>query len=226
MFGANVIIHNSSHKEDKNIVSVYCTTALQENTVRRTCTQLILIAVLAGGDYNSQGLQNCGVKTARGLARYGLGDTLLDCINNAEDDTTLVSALAAWRQDVCRYLRDDPDKSIGQCRHALAQNISKDFPAPAVMLCKHFFVWDKETLCNHFHNMIWPGAVLQLFVARWLNVPFAEHGIPLTNPSGFFSECKIAVNAWPLLRATYGEAALVTASDRLLSCPCKFLVYF
>ncbi|RPD70264.1 PIN domain-like protein, partial [Lentinus tigrinus ALCF2SS1-7] len=126
VFGADVVI--------RKYVLVYRASAMQEHAqVRMTRNSLILLAVLAGGDYDS-GLKGCGVQTACGLARYSLGDSLVESVTAADDSSSLRTSLSAWRDDLRRYLRDDPEKHVGRCNASLADNVSDTFPALDVVL--------------------------------------------------------------------------------------------
>ncbi|RDX40412.1 PIN domain-like protein, partial [Lentinus brumalis] len=188
MFGAVAVIRKSrcsfSRKEDGDVVAIYRASSILDNpAVQMTRGGLVLLAVLAGGDYN-KGLYNCGFKIAHGLARYGLGDALLACVTNSVDDVSLRAALSKWRQELLRLLRSDPHGYIGQRCVSLAAAVPEDFPVPSIVcayarplttspdnfdlaeicsLCKTHFSWDEEELHKRMRKLVWPGAVLRLF---------------------------------------------------------------
>ncbi|KAI0691164.1 PIN domain-like protein [Cerioporus squamosus] len=137
MFGAETVIRkpwsSSSRKEDGDVVTIYRASAIQENpAVQMTRNSMVLLAVLAGGDYDD-GLHNCGARIAYGLARYGLGDALVACVTNSVDDESLRVALSTWRQELLRLLRADPDGYIGKRCASLAATVPEAFPDPAVI---------------------------------------------------------------------------------------------
>ncbi|RDX50900.1 PIN domain-like protein, partial [Lentinus brumalis] len=127
---------SSSRKEDGDVVAIYRASAIQENpAVQMTRGGMVLLAVLAGGDYHKvcYGLFKCGAKIAHGLTRYGLGDALLACVANSADDQSFRVALSAWRLELVYLLRVDPRGFIGQRCISLAASVPEDFPNPAVV---------------------------------------------------------------------------------------------
>lgn len=91
MFGATCMI--SAHKEGKSwstdeIRIVHAATILAEHDLDRS--SMVLFAMLAGGDYNTAGLPNCGPQIARRVARKETG--LADALCRASDHD-----LPAWR---------------------------------------------------------------------------------------------------------------------------------
>lgn len=73
------------------------------------------------------GVKGCGTKTAYGLARYGLGDTLLDAARN-ENQMNLEKFLVGWRKTLCARLREDPDGYLGHKYPSIAREITDSFP--------------------------------------------------------------------------------------------------
>ncbi|KAJ7309120.1 PIN domain-like protein, partial [Mycena albidolilacea] len=90
--------------------------------------EFILIAILAGGDY-SDGLRNCGVTTAIGLARAGLGAQLVAALSNRE----LLDPLETWQEALRHELRTNTSGLLPHRCPQLANTIPADFPDPAII---------------------------------------------------------------------------------------------
>ena len=86
-----------------------------------------------GNDQN--GLKGCGSKVAYGLAKYGLGDSLLDAAKmHHDDEAKLADFLNDWREELRTLLHTDPDGYIGRRSTSIAKNIHNNFPIPQVIL--------------------------------------------------------------------------------------------
>lgn len=83
---------------------------------------LALIALLAGGDYDTRGMPKCGIKTAFSLAAAGYGARLVDAFKSGG------SALVAWRSDVCAELTDNPSGRLARRMPRLAADMVHAFP--------------------------------------------------------------------------------------------------
>lgn len=81
---------------------------------------MILIGLLSGGDYHQAGLAGCGTKTARGLAKCGLGDSLYEAAINLPQDL-LPGFLSNWRNELRHELRTDSRGNIGKKHPSLAK---------------------------------------------------------------------------------------------------------
>ncbi|PIL35718.1 hypothetical protein GSI_02470 [Ganoderma sinense ZZ0214-1] len=122
VFGARIVIRNLPKKKSRVKVDT-----LSENKMPPP-GDLLLVAVLAGSDY-SKGLEGCGIKTALGLARYGLGTSLLSQAWDAVytgDGYRL--PLDEWRDSLRYYLHHDPDGYVGRQNVVLAASVADDFP--------------------------------------------------------------------------------------------------
>ncbi|KAG2126075.1 PIN domain-like protein, partial [Suillus cothurnatus] len=114
-FGCRCVIRNSSFSD--TTVSVYEAAMPREDYA--------LVSLLCGGDYDTTGLPGCGTATAFGLARCGMGNSLLA----AESDCEFAGPhRQAWRNDVQWHLRYDPTSQIGQCHPLLAENLPSEIP--------------------------------------------------------------------------------------------------
>ncbi|GJE89174.1 Flap endonuclease GEN 1-like protein [Phanerochaete sordida] len=131
VFGARAVMRNPVVKADKgDVYMCEATNIASQDHVALTTGGLVLIALLSGGDYGP-GLAKCGARTARGLARYGLGEALIEAcelVSAARD-----AAVAAWREDVRSVLRNDPRKLFKQRQPTLAASIPDTFPDVAIV---------------------------------------------------------------------------------------------
>ena len=116
-------------------------------TASRSVADLILIALVAGGDYDTvrfgsprqrqdfpltvdtsqTGIDGCGIVIAEGLVRYGLGPRLCQAVETLHGDA-LDDALTMWRHDLRLFIRQDPDKHIGHRYPSVAGKIPDTFP--------------------------------------------------------------------------------------------------
>ncbi|KAF8920006.1 hypothetical protein CPB85DRAFT_737374 [Mucidula mucida] len=133
LFGAHTIVRNpsSTHakaKADakKSFVRVY-------RDIPFTRADLILVGLCAGGDYNQAGLPNCGIKTAVGLAKSGLSESLYDAALN-KPRHELPAFLNTWREAVVKELATNASGLIGRKMGALSRKVPKEFPDIDVLL--------------------------------------------------------------------------------------------
>ncbi|KAJ7236087.1 PIN domain-like protein [Mycena haematopus] len=105
------------------------------------------LAILAGGDY-SDGLAQCGVATAIGLARAGLGKQLIAGLSGKSYDDC-ISFLATWRQTLQAELETNSSGHLPHRYKQLAANIPPDFPDLAVInLYRYPVVTDHEAVAS------------------------------------------------------------------------------
>ena len=125
---------NSEGKDDKNHTMVY---RLQDITdcpdISLTRGGMILIGLLSGGDYQQGGLNRCGIVTAHGLARCGLGDSLYQAAINLTREQ-LPAFLSNWRNELRHELRTDSQGHIGRKQPSLAKSVPDDFPDIGILL--------------------------------------------------------------------------------------------
>ncbi|KZP18881.1 hypothetical protein FIBSPDRAFT_955849 [Athelia psychrophila] len=129
LFGALRVIHNWNAKTNGDAVQVFSLAALGlKGGERLTRGSLILIALLAGGNYDQGGISGCRASLASRVALYGLGDQLLG-IAMCHSGSDLDGALAGWRDDLRRALCDDPKNIIGRRCGSIASKINSTFPS-------------------------------------------------------------------------------------------------
>ncbi|TKY89286.1 hypothetical protein EX895_001817 [Sporisorium graminicola] len=96
---------------------------------------LILIALMSGGDYDTTGLLQCGVKIALALARGGFGKTLIEAFKTSYPDqasvhqssATFARFLTTWLEDVRQELRTNKRGLLPSRRQKLASSIEESF---------------------------------------------------------------------------------------------------
>ncbi|CDS01344.1 uncharacterized protein SPSC_06620 [Sporisorium scitamineum] len=96
---------------------------------------LILIALISGGDYDTTGLLQCGVKIALALARGGFGTTLVEAFKVSYPDqasthkssTTFERFLKTWLEEVRQELRTNERGFLPSRRPKLASSIEESF---------------------------------------------------------------------------------------------------
>jgi hypothetical protein len=110
-------------------VTIYTSDAIEHvDTVALTPGGLLLIALMAGGDYDS-GISGCGVPTAHGLAKCGFGDDLLTAANlTLPDDNTFQLFLGTWRAQMCLELSTNSHGFPHHCSMALVPKLNSAFP--------------------------------------------------------------------------------------------------
>jgi len=152
LFGATLVIRNPSatltgnaahaaNLPTTNHTTVYASAHIETHeSVGLTRGGMVLIGLLAGGDYNN-GLEGCGMKVAVGIAKCGFGDSLVDACERlvaikedgrgGEDDEegkeALERWLAGWRVEVVKELRTNsmghlPSKRVALSKVLLAMN--------------------------------------------------------------------------------------------------------
>ncbi|KAF8236457.1 hypothetical protein L208DRAFT_1526369 [Tricholoma matsutake] len=136
VFGAECIIRESViNKDAPDEVAAYFSHSVQNSdTVALTQGSLILIALLAGGNYDS-GVPGIGAVIAYGLARCGFGDTLIDATRD-QDQTGFQNFLDGWQQDLHLELSTNARGLLGCHYDRLVPNITDTFPSPVIL--KHY----------------------------------------------------------------------------------------
>ncbi|KAJ7434191.1 hypothetical protein B0H11DRAFT_2373253 [Mycena galericulata] len=121
-------------KNDKDEITVYHSSLIFITPgVCLSRGGLLLIALLAGGDYH-QGLPGCGVALAHAVARGPLGDALLEAaLQNPEITDEFLDFLASWRATLAWEFATDPHGYLGRKHRAIAANITSSFPNLGVL---------------------------------------------------------------------------------------------
>lgn len=123
--------------------------------------EMVLVALMSGGDYIPEGVPGCGVKLACEVARAGFGKTL--CRLKASDQT----ALAEWRSTLRHELHTN-ESGLFRTRHK-ALRLPDDFPNMEVLRhYTHPVVSEVPALQNLKSSAIWKSSIdlvsLRMFV--------------------------------------------------------------
>ncbi|KAJ7450491.1 PIN domain-like protein [Mycena galericulata] len=125
VFGASDVLRIRSEDNENYEASLYSAHDISM-VLGLSREDLILIAVLAGGDY-SDGLAQCGITTAIALARAGLGKQLVLGLSN-RSLTHSASFLETWRESLRSELSTNASGHLPHRYASLAAAIPSDFP--------------------------------------------------------------------------------------------------
>ncbi|EIM91541.1 PIN domain-like protein [Stereum hirsutum FP-91666 SS1] len=123
-FGARAVIRIVNFSED--VFKIYHAADCENNPdLRLTRAGIVLVALLSGGDYD-KGLTGFGATTAIRVARYGLGDVLLQIADMPPAMQAL--ELPLWRARLVDILANDPQGFLRQREVQLSTSIPSTFP--------------------------------------------------------------------------------------------------
>ncbi|CAD6441761.1 f1e95285-fdb3-4c39-bae9-6cd83862432f [Sclerotinia trifoliorum] len=130
MFGSGLTFRSWSSEKKSGAgspthVNVYDAKATKAGRSGLDREGMILVALMSGGDYKTEGIPGCGVKVACEAARAGFGKRL--CQIRREDTT----AYDEWRADLAHELFTNESKFFRTKRKAL--QIPEDFPDRKVL---------------------------------------------------------------------------------------------
>lgn len=106
------------------------------STLHLTSNDLILIALLSGGDYHPAGVKGCGPQSAVALARAGFTTSLLTGLTTfANSPSDLEAFLELWRNEVAVELATNASGFLSRKEASLAGKIraATDFPDPKIV---------------------------------------------------------------------------------------------
>ncbi|SJL02376.1 uncharacterized protein ARMOST_05703 [Armillaria ostoyae] len=125
VFGAQRVIRIKGESDSEYLIEVH-------EASQFSCNDLVLIALLAGGDYD-EGIQGCGIQTAAEIARTGIGKQLFDVLEVSEvDDYPAIASV--WHQDLCMMLEAKGAGRLSSRHRSLASRIPSDFPKASVLV--------------------------------------------------------------------------------------------
>ncbi|KAK0457551.1 PIN domain-like protein [Desarmillaria tabescens] len=126
LFGAQQVIRIKEESDSKYLIEVH------EAGSQFSCNNLVMIALLTGGDYDD-GIQGCGVQTAANIAKSSVGERLFDALEASEvDDYAAVAS--AWHRDLCTALEKQGAGRLHSRQCSLASRIPLDFPKVSVLI--------------------------------------------------------------------------------------------
>ena len=167
MFGCTISLRNWSSEgtrgnKSPTHINVYYAQATKGGRAKLDREDMILIALMSGGDYIPAGIPGCGIKTACEAARAGFGK---DLCRIPRKDTI---GLNQWRERLDYELRTNESGHFRQ-KHRNMQIPSK-FPDPAVLgYYTNPVVSSSEKISDLRNSITWDNGVdiqaLRLFVA-------------------------------------------------------------
>jgi Holliday junction resolvase YEN1 len=174
MFGCGMTLRNWSSEGSRGNkspthVSVYEAKATKEGTSGLDREGMVLVALMSGGDYITEGIPGCGIKLACQAARAGFGESLCKISRND------AAALDAWRKNLAHEIQTNKSKYF-RTRHK-ALTVPESFPNREVLgYYTHPVVSTASKIGKLKDEIIWDGEVdvpgLRLFVSEafeWTN---------------------------------------------------------
>jgi Holliday junction resolvase YEN1 len=168
MFGCGRTLRNWSSEGSRGNkspthVSVYDAKATKEGRSGLDREGMVLIALMSGGDYITEGIPGCGIKVACEAARAGYGKSLCQILRS---DT---AGMEAWRQNIAHEIRTNESKHF-RVKHKTLQ-IPDGFPNREVLgYYTHPVVSSASKIQKLKEEIAWDGEVdvqgLRLFVAE------------------------------------------------------------
>lgn len=164
MFGSGLTFRSWSSEKKSGAgtpthVNVYDAKATKAGKSGLDREGMILVALMSGGDYKTEGIPGCGVKVACEAARAGFGKRL--CQIRRED----ASAYDDWRADLAHELFTNESKFFRTKRKAL--QIPEDFPDRKVLgYYTHPVVSSLAKVERLRNQIVWEGDI---------NIPKLRH---------------------------------------------------
>jgi Holliday junction resolvase YEN1 len=168
MFGCGTTLRNWSSEGTKGNkspthVSLYDAKATKEGKSGLDREGMVLVALMSGGDYITEGIPGCGIKVACEAARAGFGKSL--CTIPKED----ASGLDAWRKNLAYELQANENKFFRVKHKTLT--IPGNFPNKEVL---GYYTHPVVSTCARIEKLreeiSWDGDVdvpgLRMFVAE------------------------------------------------------------
>lgn len=168
MFGCGLTLRNWSSEGSRGNkspthVSVYHAKATKQGKSGLDREAMVLVALMSGGDYITDGIPGCGIKVACEAARAGYGKSLCQL---SRSDT---AGLEAWRKDLVYEVQTNESKYF-RVRHKTLK-IPDNFPDREVLgYYTHPVVSSAAKVQKLKDDIQWDGQVdipgLRLFVAE------------------------------------------------------------
>jgi Holliday junction resolvase YEN1 len=225
MFGCGLTLRNWSSEGSRGNhapthVSMYDAQVTREGQSGLDREGMILIAMMSGGDYITEGIPGCGIKLACQAARAGFGKSL--CQLSRSD----AAGLIAWRNNLSHEIQTNESRYFKTRHNAL--KIPDSFPNREVLgYYTHPVVSSTSKINKLKEDIVWDGEVdipgLRVFVAEtfeWVNKMGANKFIRGLAPallvhklrvrgdrrdSGFGDLILTAMNEMELVRAICGR---------------------
>ncbi|PBK86783.1 PIN domain-like protein, partial [Armillaria gallica] len=127
IFGAQQVIRIKEESDSKYLIEVH------DAGSRFSCNNLVMIALLAGGDYDVSQAVGCSIQTAADIMQSSVREQLFDALEAAEVDEYAAVA-SAWRQNLCAMLEKQGAGRLHSQQCSLASCILLDFPKVPVLI--------------------------------------------------------------------------------------------
>jgi holliday junction resolvase YEN1 len=199
MFGCGRSLRNWSSEGSRGNhapthVTVYDAKATKEGKSGLDREGMILVALMSGGDYITEGIPGCGIKIACEAARAGFGKSLCRL---SRTDTT---GLNKWRENLVHELQTNESK-LFRTKHKALQ-IPETFPNKEVLgYYTHPVVSSATKLVKLKEEIEWDGEIdvagLRLFVAEafdWTHKTGAKKLIRGLAPALLVSKVRASAN--------------------------------
>ena len=128
MFGSGLTLRNWSPDTPKGKVVTHVNmydAATTKATSGLDRHGFVLAAMMSGGDYNPDGVADCGIRTAVRAAKAGFGEQLCNLQRNN------IEGLARWKERLCHELKTNESKFFEKKREKLV--IPQDFPQKKIL---------------------------------------------------------------------------------------------
>ncbi|KUJ15500.1 uncharacterized protein LY89DRAFT_783633 [Mollisia scopiformis] len=225
MFGCGLTFRNWSSEgtrgnKSPTHVSVYDAKATKEGKSGLDREGMVLVALMSGGDYITEGIPHCGIKVACEAARAGFGNSLCKLANND------VAGIATWRGNLAHEIRTNESKYF-RIKHKTL-TIPENFPnrevlgyytnpvvssALKVQKMKDEIVWDGEIDIQGLRQFVgeafdWTNKIGARKFIRNLAPALLVHKLRLRGDrrdSGYGDLVLTAMNEMELVRAICGN---------------------
>ncbi|KZF25267.1 hypothetical protein L228DRAFT_65594 [Xylona heveae TC161] len=179
MFGCGLVLRNWSSEslrgsKSPTHVNLYEAQKIRSGKSGLCSEDMVLIALMSGGDYIPEGIPGCGVKVACEAAKAGFGTEL--CKISRKD----TAGLRQWRDNLAHELRTNESKFF-RIKHASLE-IPDNFPDPKVL--KYYtspVVSNRESLDRLKAGLVWEAPIdisgLRAFVASAFGWEFKSQAI-------------------------------------------------
>lgn len=168
MFGCGITLRNWSSEDSRGNhspthVSLYDAQVTKNGKSGLDREGMILVALMSGGDYITEGIPGCGIKVASQAARAGFGKSL--CQLSRSD----AAGLEAWRNKLSHELRTNESKYFRTKHKAL--EVPDNFPNKEVLgYYTHQVVSSASKIDKLKRDILWDGEIdipgLRSFVAE------------------------------------------------------------
>lgn len=167
MFGSGLTLRNWSSEGRGNKspthVSAYYSKSTKEGKSGLDREGMILVALMSGGDYITEGIPGCGIKAACEAARAGFGKSL--CQLSRSDAV----GLDAWRENLAHEIQTNESKFF-RIKHKTLK-IPENFPNKEVLgYYTHPVVSSASKIQKLKDEIVWDGNIditgLRVFVAE------------------------------------------------------------